>query len=473
MWSHRTLMYQKGNWGRIMAKNYEDKIRSTMLQNEGGRLPLRQGLEQSIQPSFGAQEEDDEEQGEKLIPGIPDDVTLNHVLAKLDWEKLLSLASVSRAWHRVINQRELHKARLRNGATQNYLAIVHKAPRSFKTGRLSRELSTTEFISRFYDDKDVVPQQFHLAISLYNPSANSWQLLPPIPQVNCGIPHLASCVFLSGKLYILGGEGRRNMRCTPRNTVFVLDLAVGLARRVWQECASMQFGRSDFACGAIDGKIYVAGGWSHRDHVWVEGEVFYPEKNSWERIADMPTARLNYTVGILDKQLYVIGGSIFYSVGDPEYYEAHRLELEANWADVYDPRKNEWSRIDKIGNDQKAQTWVVTADEKLYSVRSDSISMYEKRSESWTSIMANSWELLESKGAMFCSACAAVHVDGEVFAFVRWLKGWPYELTLLRAKDVITGAGVQNGKLPAPEWESVNSPHGFNRDFFFLVPVQL
>lgn len=255
--------------------------------------------------------------------------------------------------------------------------------------------------------------------------------------------------------------------------MFVIDLAVARYGRVWKECASMHFGCSDFACGVIDGKIYVAGGWSHRDHVWVEGESFDPGKNLWERIADMPMARLNYTVGILGKQLYVIGGSIFYSVGDPKYYETIGLELEANWADVYDPRTNEWTRIEKIGNDQKAQTWVVTGDEKLCSLRNDSISVYDERSESWTAFMSNSWELLESKGAMFCSACTAVHVDGAVFAFVRWLKGWPYELTLLKAKDVLAEADVGKGKLPSPAWETVTSPYGFNRDFFFLVPVQL
>lgn len=39
---------------------------------------------------------------ERLLPGLPDDVTLGHIATKVPWKTVFTLSSVSPAWHRLV-----------------------------------------------------------------------------------------------------------------------------------------------------------------------------------------------------------------------------------------------------------------------------------------------------------------------------------------------------------------------------------
>lgn len=78
------------------------------------------------------------------------------------------------------------------------------------------------------------------------------------------------------------------------------------AAATWRSCASMPTPRYAFAAGAIDGKLYAAGGFGAGTLDVLER--YDPASDTWTALASMPTARAAVMGGVAGHTLYVAGG---------------------------------------------------------------------------------------------------------------------------------------------------------------------
>lgn len=278
---------------------------------------------------------------EQLIPGIPNEIALDHITPKLPWRVFHVLSSVSRIWLRAIRTREVYDARARNRSTQTFVLLKVNRP----------------------DD-----------ICVYSMIDNSFCLLPRIPEVPGGLPVECGCVALDGKVYVVGGEresrGDGSYGSPASNAVYVLDMA---AQGKWRKCASMNEGRAHFGCSVANGKIYAFGGVSCFRPV-SGSEVYDPKENIWSPISSSKNLRYCHKVEPVGEELLLYSGTVldpvafnarevpfvdpFDNFGD---YEGHLLG--GLW-ELYHPVKDEWRQVRRSG--PQASDKIFVADGKIY-----------------------------------------------------------------------------------------------------------
>lgn len=83
----------------------------------------------------------------------------------------------------------------------------------------------------------------------------------------------------------------------------------------WRTAASMPTKRTEAAAAALDGKIYVVGGFEKPSFgnasnfgITPSVEVYDPATDRWASKAPMPVGLHHVGIGVVDKRLYVIGG---------------------------------------------------------------------------------------------------------------------------------------------------------------------
>jgi kelch-like protein 17 (actinfilin)/kelch-like protein 20 len=89
----------------------------------------------------------------------------------------------------------------------------------------------------------------------------------------------------------------------------------------------MSTARYCFAAAAVDGKLYVMGGFDGQNRL-SSVERYDPATNAWEAVAPMSTARSCSAAAVFDGKLYVMGG--------------HDGKNWLSSIEQYDPAKNEW-----------------------------------------------------------------------------------------------------------------------------------
>lgn len=123
-----------------------------------------------------------------------------------------------------------------------------------------------------------------------------WQQLASMPTARSEMPAAA----LDGLIYVPGGFGGE--------TVFE---AYDTVNNSWAELAVLPEGRHHLMAVAHGGTVYVLGGgksmlnWEPQSTTW----AFDPEKGDWEERAPMPEPRLAGAAVSLGDYLYVIGGT--------------------------------------------------------------------------------------------------------------------------------------------------------------------
>lgn len=105
-----------------------------------------------------------------LLPGIPDDITFNHIVTKLQWSACYSLSTVSLSWEKAIRKRKVYDARVYHHSAETLVVIKHQ------------------------DSEDRV------AVSIYSMKEKAVYQLPPIPHLESGIPRWSQLISLDGNL---------------------------------------------------------------------------------------------------------------------------------------------------------------------------------------------------------------------------------------------------------------------------------
>ena len=110
------------------------------------------------------------------------------------------------------------------------------------------------------------------------------------------------------KWYVMGGYDGPNVQA--RGIVTVYDASTD----TWTDKKNMQIPAHHAAAVALNGKIYVFGGFVGRPgtKVWqpIPSAMLYdPETDSWKELAPMPTPRGSAQAVVVGGKIYVIGGA--------------------------------------------------------------------------------------------------------------------------------------------------------------------
>ena len=176
----------------------------------------------------------------------------------------------------------------------------------------------------------------------YNPAADSWKALAPMPSKR----QAGAAVAAGGKIYVIGGTGilpgSPNPPGSNNEIVIGTNEVYDPATNKWETRRAMPTPRNHEAIGAVGEKIYVIGGRigaanvanlisSGTDVV----EEYDPATDRWRPMAKMPTARSGQGWGTYQGRVYVLGG------------ELRDYHMDAIFRDVeaFDPAANEWLRL--------------------------------------------------------------------------------------------------------------------------------
>ncbi len=155
----------------------------------------------------------------------------------------------------------------------------------------------------------------------------AWRAAPSLP-----VPRQESAVVaLDGRIYVIGGYGAQPV---PDTLVLVYDAVAG----TWGEAAPVPEALHHAAAAVVDGKIYLIGGFgrSFADRAPVASVWAYdPARDQWEPRAPLPAPRGALAAAVLDGRIYALGGERYGAGGPPSY-------VPVEDATVYDPRTDVW-----------------------------------------------------------------------------------------------------------------------------------
>lgn len=338
-----------------------------------------------------------------LLPGLPDELTIDHVITRLPWRMLSSVFSLNRAWQHAITSRQIYEARVRTCSTQTLVAMTHF-------------------------DTSLGAENWSNLVSVYDTSTCKWHLLPQIPGIQRGVPSLCCCVSSRGKLYVLGGANKSSAK--SRSDVHSFD-PTGPGR--WKKCASMASPRQSFASGVKDGKIYVFGG-TGADRL---SEVYDPAQDSWHPIAPMLSFRL-------EPKVICFPNEFFLHSGVPTAPESAIDGTEESFAEVYNICNDEWRTDNFIRHGHREILFEIRG--KLHRIYNSRLDSYNEASTSWEVSQTISWDVLNRNGAhnVYAFPAAVLALDGELLALVyRYIAGRGVRLVPLKSQ----GLGINSRAL--------------------------
>lgn len=256
-------------------------------------------------------------------------------------------------------------------------------------------------------------------VEVYDPATDMWTPAGKMPTLRSDFHAEA----LAGSIYFAGGSDGVGYTSSVMAFTPSLDPDLGLDNcptLVTSIKAPMPTGRVATAAGAIDGIIYVAGGYVEGSGYISDVEAYDTSADKWAVVSPMPTARdvLGTSTAVVDGKLYVIGGN------------ARGYCTNAN--EAYDPTTDSWTSRAPMPT-PRCHVSVVANNGRIYafggtntngSVRYSVLEIYDPAADLWTtgSPMPTGRHYI-----------GAVAMDGIIYA----IGGWNPELNPRGALDVV------------------------------------
>jgi len=145
-------------------------------------------------------------------------------------------------------------------------------------------------------------------VEIFDPASGTWSAGPPMPTARAGL----CATVLDGKIHVIGGrDGTTPGSGSPLAAHEVFDPG----ENSWSTKASLPTAvMDDYACVALDGKIYVFGGADIEEEevLTVTGatQIYDPSEDGWTSGAPMPSPRSNAVAGVLNSHPIVVGGAV-------------------------------------------------------------------------------------------------------------------------------------------------------------------
>ena len=162
----------------------------------------------------------------------------------------------------------------------------------------------------------------------YDPAADTWRDLAPMPK---GLSHIGA-TSLNGKLYVAGGftippPRGVDLHLGAVDSFFVYDPATNR----WQMLAPLSSPRGSVGLAAVAGKIHVVAGRGEDQMVIGKHEVYDLATEKWTEAAPLTNPRDHIGIVVLDGRIHVVGGR-------------NSLNFNLPLHDVFDPATGQWTQ---------------------------------------------------------------------------------------------------------------------------------
>jgi|GEM_PF-2220053 len=164
-------------------------------------------------------------------------------------------------------------------------------------------------------------------VEAYNPLTNTWEARAPLIYSR-GDPGV---VGLDGLLYVVGGRTEGGGCGFAYNSMEVYDPITNS----WYMLPSMPTARWSPAIAAVNGLIYVIGGWANDcSALLTVVEAYDPATQTWSTKSPMPTSRAHMAYGTIRGRILVAGGQ----------GQSHGLDV----LEIYDPIADTWNTAEPM-----------------------------------------------------------------------------------------------------------------------------
>ena len=183
------------------------------------------------------------------------------------------------------------------------------------------EMAATELDGRIYTGGGLNRNGANIsAFEVFDPAAGRWEERAPLPLT---LDHFAMA-GLDGRVYVVGGSTNFRARNQTLSTAL---FAYDPASDSWNRLTDMRLRRWGHSMVALDGLLYVIGGWGDEARVTL---VYDPATDSWSRRAPLSTEREHLGAVVHEGRIYAVGGRWGTS-------NSGRVE-------VYDPATDSWEQ---------------------------------------------------------------------------------------------------------------------------------
>ncbi|KAM7253343.1 hypothetical protein ACFE04_025961 [Oxalis oulophora] len=337
--------------------------------------------------------EEKEEDNPRLIPTLPDDMSIQ-ILARVPRKFYLTLRLVSHKWKDTLTSPQLFQLRKQLGTTEEWLCLLTKSADDRMTWHALDPVSRTwqKLPLMPYDESRTRPSRWNVmgqsskiadAIrALFGRKAS----LDEVPICGCAIGVLHGCLYLVGGLSI----------SSTMSSVWRFDAI----QNKWTKMPSMFTGRAYCKTSILNNKLYVAGGvYRGRGSLLPlqSAEVFDPCTSTWSEIPNMPFSKVHALPnGFLADMLRPMATGMTSHNGKlfvPQCLYAWPFVVDVG-GEIYDPETNSWSQMPKgMGEGwparQAGTKLGVVVDNELYafdpstSLDSGNIKVYDEKQDSW------------------------------------------------------------------------------------------
>jgi N-acetylneuraminic acid mutarotase len=168
------------------------------------------------------------------------------------------------------------------------------------------------------------------ATEVYDPATDIWREKTSMPTSRS---RFGTAVY-QNRIYCIGGVilSKDGTRTTLTGINEVYDPSTD----TWETKTSMPIARDGFMANAVDGKIYLIGGWYQLETIYgnvgvtAQVDVYDPSTDTWTTGKSMPKAVAVYSSAVVDNKIYVISGTAGGSV-------------ITDLTQIYDPKMDSWS----------------------------------------------------------------------------------------------------------------------------------
>ncbi len=158
----------------------------------------------------------------------------------------------------------------------------------------------------------------------YDPATDTWAKKADYPYPKWGFDAMKPYA-VDGKIYVFGGwhEGE----------LLSKTLAYDPATDTWTEKADLPVESVDgaHAANAVDGMVYVFGGWTAARKIHSTVFAYDPATDTWTEKADLLTPRVYHDTAVVDGIIYLMGGGRSW------------IEIAVNVVEAYDPATDTWT----------------------------------------------------------------------------------------------------------------------------------
>lgn len=195
------------------------------------------------------------------------------------------------------------------------------------------------------------------AVQEYDPDRGNWTI---INSEGLGYqPYRGGSALIGDRIYIITGWMETTIYDIGNNT--------------FSKFKTSKIGRLDVAVGAVNGILYVSGGWLSGDSTSITlVEAYNPENNTWNTVTSMNTSRKAHKMLALGDHLYVIGG-----------YTGFGFSNITRKMERYDPQTNEWEYLTETPVDYKRCGSTTIKDDRIIISDIARTSIFDINEKTW------------------------------------------------------------------------------------------